>query len=242
MYRFETSPTARRRRQSGMSLVELLIAAVILAVVFVGIVPLFGRAILSNKRGGDASRMSAFLNTSIEAINQISLNYRNFNSSFLTSEELSTLEQDDEGGAGSEYKARARAIPASVIGTNWTALPTTYWTRGTRDSVTQADAFVGDEEWVSSGGLAASEGEVLWLRDIYLYNYSLSDVHIGTIDVATQSTLVQQGHPKLFDSPQPWSLDSLPDIREVRVVVRASSSASPLGPGSLMAVSHFKAF
>ncbi|MEM1180455.1 MAG: prepilin-type N-terminal cleavage/methylation domain-containing protein [Acidobacteriota bacterium] len=242
MYRFETSPTARRRRQSGMSLVELLIASVILAVVFVGIVPLFGRAILSNKRGGDASRMSGFLNTSIEAINQISLNYRTFNSSFLTSDEISQLEQDDDDGVISKFKERARQVPASVIGENYTALPTTYWTRGARDSVTQADAFVGDEGWVTSTGLSSAEGEVLWLRDLYLYNYYLADVHIGTIDVGTQNTLIQQGHPKLFDSPQVWNTNNLPDIREVRVVVRASSSATPLGPGSLMAVSHFKAF
>lgn len=242
MNMLKTTPAARRRRQAGMSLVELLIASVILAVVFVSIVPLFGRAIMSNKRGADSSRMAAFLNTSIETINQISINYSTFNTNFLTSEEIATMEQEDESGFISTYKDRARQIPSSVIGEEYTALPTTYYTRGARDSITNADAYVGDEAWVSSGGLESAEGEVLWLRDVYLYNYYLADVHIGTIDVGSQSSLVQLGHPKLFDSPVAYNENTPPDIREVRVIVRASSAATPLGPGSLMAISHFKAF
>lgn len=240
MYRHERFSTLRR--QSGMSLVELLIASVILAIVFVGIVPLFGRAIMSNKQGADSSRMAAFLNTSIESINQISINYSTFNTNFLTADELDEMDQEDESGLASKYEDRARPIPASVIGNQYTALPTTFWSRGARDSITNADAYVGDESWVSGSGLSSAEGEVLWLRDIYLYNYYLADVHIGTIDVGSQSTLVQLGHPKLFDSPVAYDENSKPDIREVRVIVRAGSAATPLGPGSLMAISHFKSF
>ena len=225
-----------------MSLVELLIASVILAIVFVGIVPLFGRAIMSNKQGADSSRMAAFLNTSIEAINQISVNYTTFNAGFLTSDEIDQADQDDESGLSSKFENRARPIPASVIGDEYTALPTTFWTRGERDSITNADAYVGDETWVTGDGLASAKGEVLWLRDVYLYNYYLADVHIGTIDVGSQSTLVQLGHPKLFDSPVAYNENSKPDIREVRVIVRAGSAATPLGPGSLMAISHYKSF
>jgi len=114
--------------------------------------------------------------------------------------------------------------------------------RGARDSITNADAYVGDEGWVSSGGLSAAKGEVLWLRDVYLYNYYAADVHIGTIDAISQDALVQLGQAKLFDSPVEYKENAKPDIREVRVIVRASSAATPLGPGSMMAVSHFKAF
>ncbi|MEL7029904.1 MAG: hypothetical protein AAGL49_12030, partial [Pseudomonadota bacterium] len=46
-----------------------------------------------------------------------------------------------------------------------------------------------EESDARAQGLAASletaEGEVLWLRDVYLYNYYLADVHIGTIDVGS---------------------------------------------------------
>ena len=239
----DLSATRRRRRHPrGMSLIELLIATVILAIVFVGILPLFTRSIISNRRGAESSRMAAFLNTSIESINQISVNYRTFNTSFLSSDELDTMEQEDESGVITKYKDRARQIPQSIIGTEYTALPTTYWSLGPRDSVSNADAYLGDEGWVSADGLTGAEGQVLWLRDVYIYNYELADVHIGTIDVGTQSSLVQLGHPKLFDSPVEWDQSNPPDIREVRVIVRSSYGATPIGPGGLMALGHYRVF
>lgn len=247
----EYSQSQKRRAQEGMSLIELLVASAILMIVFIGILPLFTRAIVSNQRGAESSRMASFLNTSIETINQTAINYDTFNTAFLTAAEIDELNNDDDTGAVNEYDERAMQIPPAVllpaIGTDnptpsYTALQTSYWGLGERDPVTNADRFIGDETWMDRTEVTASEGQVRWLRDIYLFNYDISDVHFGIIDVDTQSELVQQGHPKLYDSPKAWDPTRLPDMREVRVIVRSASPTSPLGPGSLMVLGHYRIF
>ncbi|MEM6792457.1 MAG: prepilin-type N-terminal cleavage/methylation domain-containing protein [Acidobacteriota bacterium] len=242
LIQFYNSSRRRRRLQAGLSLLELLIATAILAVIFIGIVPLFSRAILSNKRGAESSRMAGFLNSSIEAINQTSLNNSDFNTSFLTGAELDQLDLDDDTGASARFKERARQIPASYVGNQYTALPTTFWNLGPKDGVTKGDAFLGDEAWTNSTDADAADGEVLWLRDIFIYNYHFADVHKGTIDVDSQSGLVSLGNQRLFDNPIEWNPSNPPDIREVRVIVRSAISAHPTGPGALMALGHYKAF
>lgn len=67
---------ARRRRraasrgEAGFSLVEGLIAAALLLVIAVSVLPLFTRAMESNISGGRSSQMSTFVSADIEAVNQ----------------------------------------------------------------------------------------------------------------------------------------------------------------------------
>ncbi len=56
--------------EAGFSLVEGLMAAALLLVVAVSVLPLFMRALESNVRGGRASQVSALVTAEIEAINQ----------------------------------------------------------------------------------------------------------------------------------------------------------------------------
>lgn len=53
-----TAARIRPRRQSGFSLVEVLVAAVILLVVLLGIVPMVTRAMANNMGGADFTRVS----------------------------------------------------------------------------------------------------------------------------------------------------------------------------------------
>lgn len=61
----------RRTGEEGFSLVEGLIAAALLLVVAVAILPLFMRALESNISGGRSSQISTFVSADIEAVNQL---------------------------------------------------------------------------------------------------------------------------------------------------------------------------
>ncbi len=60
----------RRPSEAGFSLVEGLMAAALLLVVAVSVLPLFMRALESNIRGGRSSQVSALVTAELEAINQ----------------------------------------------------------------------------------------------------------------------------------------------------------------------------
>lgn len=63
----------RRTVTSGFSLVETLIAAVLLGVIIVGLVPLFMRSIVDNVSGRESSRASALTLTEVEELNALPL-------------------------------------------------------------------------------------------------------------------------------------------------------------------------
>ncbi len=56
--------------ESGFSLVEGLIAAALLLIIAVGVLPLFTRALESNIAGGRSSQLSTFVGADIEIVNQ----------------------------------------------------------------------------------------------------------------------------------------------------------------------------
>ena len=51
-------PIASRRGEAGFSIIEGLIAAALLLIITVGVLPLFSRSMLNNVRGNDATRQS----------------------------------------------------------------------------------------------------------------------------------------------------------------------------------------
>lgn len=54
----EPRPERRRDAEAGFSLIEGLIAALLLAIIVAGILPLFSRAMLNNVQGNDSSQMT----------------------------------------------------------------------------------------------------------------------------------------------------------------------------------------
>jgi len=62
-------PSMRRRaRQAGFSIVEVLIAAAILLIITIGILPMFTRAVLSNVSGAQSTLATNFGSTQIETL------------------------------------------------------------------------------------------------------------------------------------------------------------------------------
>lgn len=64
-------PGSGRKGESGFSLVEGLIAAALLLVIAVSVLPVFTRALESNIAGGRSSQLSTFVSADIEAVNQM---------------------------------------------------------------------------------------------------------------------------------------------------------------------------
>ena len=67
----ELSPRARRRER-GTSLVEVLVAALLLVIVALGLVPLLTRAMASNVSGADSTTVSNYAKTGAENLRQAS--------------------------------------------------------------------------------------------------------------------------------------------------------------------------
>jgi hypothetical protein len=57
-----------RRSESGYSLIEALVAAGVLLLIAVGILPLFLQAIVNNKQGGDSTTVTTFSKSSVESL------------------------------------------------------------------------------------------------------------------------------------------------------------------------------
>lgn len=60
--------TRRRGRQAGFSIVEVLVAAAILLIITIGILPMFTRAVLSNVSGAQSTLATNFGKTQIETL------------------------------------------------------------------------------------------------------------------------------------------------------------------------------
>ena len=65
---------AGRTRQQGLSLVEVMIAAALLLIIALGILPLFTRSIISNREGLDATEVSNLARTRLEEYVQLPFN------------------------------------------------------------------------------------------------------------------------------------------------------------------------
>lgn len=245
-----------RRRQAGMSLVEVLIASLIIFFIFLSILPLFARAKASNKRGGESSQMTSFLTANLEVVNQSSVNHSTFNDQFNSQEELEDIAQQNASNEQGQDELEVKAIqlddPFYFSNTqNYIGLPTTYYGTGARDEITQADKTLGDEKWLEREDAKGHEGFLLWLKDTYLFNWDISDISPGTINSIVETDedgnalppgVVTVGNPKLFDNPLKWSQDNPPDMREIRVMIRSGVSTSPLGVGSAMVLGYYRSF
>ncbi len=71
--RGKTFRRGARYAEAGFSLVEGLIAAALLLVIAVSVLPLFMQALVSNTRGGRSSQLTALVNAELESLNQATL-------------------------------------------------------------------------------------------------------------------------------------------------------------------------
>lgn len=73
---FSPPPAGARRlgRRNGFSLVEVIIAALLMLAIILGLLPLFARSVLSNASGADSTQISNFSKSTTEALLQAPFN------------------------------------------------------------------------------------------------------------------------------------------------------------------------
>ncbi len=208
-------PSSPSCREAGFSLIEGLMAAALLLIVAVSVLPLFMRALESNTRGGRASQLSALTVGALEEVNQATVDREDFQLDATT------------------------VLPGGAIaGVRRTG--TVYWDLG---NLWEDDdpAKIGDERWVADKDSAA--GPVLWSRSLDVYKYSFADVHRAiTVGTASLSTL---GDPRWFDSPLNSDDEGdLYDahITEFRVHIVQDREGIPVGSGQRMSIGHFRTY
>lgn len=161
---------------AGYTLVEVLIAAALLLVIAVGVMPLFSRSIQSNLIGGRASEMAVFAVQDIEALSQKIVDHSDWK-----------LNGPLGGDCGGERCAR--------LGTEFWQVP--------RDPAARQ---VGGDRWVDTEttgwrGSAAPGAYIFpWRRSAEVRKYSYADILPGNLDIGG-TTLTPLGHPELFDTP-----------------------------------------
>jgi len=177
-----TNGARHRRGEAGMSLLETLIAGAILAVVAVGLLPIFHRSVWNNISGADASLVTQMVKSEQEELKSLPYDSEVINMSLADPEDpsLRTLP-----GGGQEM-----------------VLSTTVW-----DPQANAPVISGYSQTLANGSWitdpATAEGLVVWRRETVVRQYSYADISDGVIDVTTGSSLTTQGHPHLFDTPLP---------------------------------------
>ncbi len=122
----------RRRGEAGFSVIEALIAAGILLIIAIGLIPMFTQSILNNAAGSDSTQSSTFAKDELENLQEM-----NFNSPDLllvgATTELTATDWWTQGSA------------SSIGDEAWTStMPTTVrprWTRTTRVAQYSIGAF-----------------------------------------------------------------------------------------------------
>lgn len=64
------------RREAGFSMIEALIAAAILLIIALGLIPLFTRSIIDNNSGNDATQVTNHGKTQLESLIQLPFNHQ----------------------------------------------------------------------------------------------------------------------------------------------------------------------
>lgn len=186
--------------QEGVSLIEVLIATVIFAIVAVGILPLFLRAMENNISGFDSHQATQHARVDLEGFLTLAVDDPRLDLNDPLPEH--TVQSSSVGAGGDEmllvdryWDQGARAqVPASSLRTcNLVVGATAKTVDGDTDCIK-----LGEGDWVAAP--AGAKGFVFWQRRSVVRQYTYADISDGVIDQAG-TQLVTLGHAQLFDRP-----------------------------------------
>ncbi len=174
-------------REAGFSLVEGLIAAALLLVVAVSVLPLFMRALESNTRGGRASQVTTLVTAAIEEINQATVDRADFQ---LTGSESGIRETGTmywDMGALYEEGSPAKLGDAEWIADDTTASGPVLWSRDLDiRKYSFADVHtsikVGDQELTTLGDPRWFDSPLETDDDGDLYNAHITEFRVHIVE------------------------------------------------------------
>ncbi len=222
-------PTPRRlRMQAGLSLVEVLFAAFLVATVAVFLAPLFVRAVASNIEGNEASLAVNFDKSFTEQTNAVPMNHQ-------------------------DLDVRSIAAPAAGGDDTVRRILTMIYDRGPHPGGVELE--LGDERWRPR--VAADENnttvQLLWDFDLDLRDYSYFDLVDALVsstsfgdpgDPANPLTLIAfEGDPDVFDNPLNQAAQSPHrHLKETTAIISSRRESSALGSTDATAVARIRAY
>ncbi|MDH3254355.1 MAG: prepilin-type N-terminal cleavage/methylation domain-containing protein [Acidobacteriota bacterium] len=144
------------RQVQGFSLVELLVASMLMLVVVLGIVPLFMRSMMNNAGGNDYTRLSNFSKSQMEELFQL-----DFNNARLVIPAGQTEVSTDDYWSDTEKKWKPGTAPAGL---------NPQWTRTTvvrQFNINEVDKTISTFDFEKAGALDGNENaESVHLKEV----------------------------------------------------------------------------
>ena len=174
-----------RGGEGGFSLIETLIAAALLLILTVFILPLFVNSMWSNVKGLDSTEMTHLSRSGVEDFWELEVGDEGFRFADALPEDIEDIPVDipDIGGAASSQLVLSEQI----------------WRR---DALTPPNTpwQINHQAWVDGEAFDDNETD-LFRRKIVVRQFSYSDISDGVIDAGGGGFLVPQGDPDIFDTP-----------------------------------------
>lgn len=174
-------------RESGVSLLEGLIATAVLMFGLLAILPMFHRSTQNNTRGGAASVATQLNRSTVEELLAIPVDGEVLD---MAAPMLGNEVLPDDSGTGEKMdlpdlkwdpEAAAAPLPAGD--------PLSLLFR------------VGSGDWIPAAD--AANGDVVYERYVTIRQFTYADISDGVIDVNNPGVLTTLGNAKLFDRPLP---------------------------------------
>lgn len=219
--------TKRRPPARGLSLLEVLFAAFLVATVAVFLAPLFVRAVASNIEGNEASLAM------------------NFGKSFIEQSVAVDFNSPDLG---------VRSTDPAFAGTVRRALSMVYDT-GLHDRLGTRETELGDEAWRprTTADETAKDVRLLWDFDLDLREFSYADISHGFVSSTiftdpgdpTKPLVLAPlpGDPDVFDSPlDATAASQFRHIKELTARLVSRRDGGILGASDRTAARHLRAY
>lgn len=203
-------PSRRRRSEEGVSLIESLIAAVLLAFVAVSLFPLLHRSVWSNISGSDSNQETHHDLSELERL--LSLPFDSPVFEMADSKRMPEFTIESEGTGDRMLMGTFYYDPNAKSDTPASSKDMTH--------------RIATGEWITDRTTA--NGIVLWKRTSVLREYSYADIGEGVIDASDSGRVVAEGHPNLFDSPlKQDALESQVNFKEEDVTIEGLRAGAP---------------
>ncbi len=192
--------TPGRGREDGVTLIEAVVAAAVLLIAAIGLMPLFARAALNNVAGADANQATQHARSELDRL--LALRFDDPTLDLGNPPPEQTVQDSSAGEGGEEM-----------------LLGDVFWDEGAKASIPaqtrrHCNLLVGakartvdgrlDCIRLGEGGWVAdtddARGLVFWQRRSVIRQFTYADISDGVID-ASGSQLVTLGDARLFDRP-----------------------------------------
>lgn len=231
------TPKRARTQERGLSLLEVLFAAMLVATVAVFLAPFFVKAVAANTQGGESSQATNHSKSFLEASLAVPLNHQN-------------LRQDGSGDGGPPSPPAGGGLCPSTARdeqARFRRVAKMVYDLGPRGS-SGLDQYLGDEAWRPADPNGADDPPDptrLWDAEVEVRDFSYFDVLGALISALDSDALYTEsaGAPYVLDCPLAGDATiSARHLKETTLEVRGRRQGSFIGSGQVLETRQIRAF